>query len=64
MHVFQTVTLVYVYFCHLENFCVTTKECITEWLGLQFEFVVNGEYSQYFFLMKRLKPAVYLRVNN
>jgi hypothetical protein len=29
--------------------CLTTKEYLTEWLGLEFEFIVNGEYSQYFF---------------
>jgi hypothetical protein len=49
MHVFQTVTLVYVYCYHLVILCVTTKECITEWLELQFQFIVNGEYGQYFF---------------
>jgi hypothetical protein len=62
IRVCQTVLLIYVYCCHLVILCVTTKECITECLGLQVEFIVNGEYSQ-FFLMQRLEPAVYLRVN-
>jgi len=49
IHVCQTLPLVYVYCCHLVILCLTTKEYLTEWLGLEFEFIVNGEYSQYFF---------------